>query len=38
MRAVLTEPVSEDRLGSILRRADHAHLYLDQDSASLLEL
>ena len=38
VRACLTEPVSEDRPGSILRRVDHAHLYLDQDSASLLEL
>ena len=35
-RACLTEPISEDRPGSILRQVDHARLYLDQDSASLL--
>ncbi len=35
-RACLTEPVSEDRPGSILRQVDHARLYLDQDSASKL--
>jgi len=36
VRACLKEPISEERPGSILRRADHAHLYLDQDSASKL--
>lgn len=35
-RACLTEPISEDRPGSILRQVDHARLYLDRDSASLL--
>lgn len=34
VRACLTEPVSEDRPGSILRQVDHARLYLDPDSAS----
>ena len=36
VRACLTEPVSEDRPGSILRQVDHARLYLDQESASRL--
>ena len=36
VRACLTEPVSEARPGSILRRVDHARLYLDQDSAAQL--
>lgn len=36
VRACLTEPVSEDRPGSVLRTVDHAQLYLDQDSAALL--
>lgn len=36
VRACLTEPISEDRPGSILRRIKHAHLYLDQDSAEKL--
>lgn len=36
VRACLTEPVSEDRPGSILRRIDHARLYLDLDSAAKL--
>jgi glucosamine-6-phosphate deaminase len=36
VRACLTEPVSEDRPGSILRTVSHAQLYLDQDSAALL--
>jgi glucosamine-6-phosphate deaminase len=36
VRACLSEPISEDRPGSILRRADHATLYLDRDSAGLL--
>lgn len=36
VRACLTELVSEDRPASILREAEHAHLYLDQDSAALL--
>jgi len=35
-RACLTEPISKDRPGSILRQVDHARLYLDQDSASKL--
>ena len=34
VRACLVEPVSEDRPGSILRRASHARLYLDEDAAS----
>lgn len=33
VRACLTEPVSEDRPGSILRRVGHARLYLDLASA-----
>jgi len=37
VRACLTEPVSEDRPGSILRQVAHARLYLDQDSAALLQ-
>jgi glucosamine-6-phosphate deaminase len=36
VRACLTEPVSEDRPGSVLRTVQHAQLYLDQDSAALL--
>ena len=36
VRACLTQPVSEDRPGSILRTVDHAQLYLDTDSAALL--
>jgi glucosamine-6-phosphate deaminase len=36
VRACLTEPVSEERPGSILRRVNHARLYLDQDSAAAL--
>ena len=36
VRACLTEPISEDRPGSILRRVDNARLYLDPDSASKL--
>ncbi len=36
VRACLTEPISEDRPGSILRTVTHAQLYLDQDSAALL--
>lgn len=36
VRACLTEPVSEDRPGSILRQVNHAKLYLDPDSASKL--
>ncbi len=36
VRACLKEPISEDRPGSILRRVDHAQLYLDQDSAAKL--
>ncbi len=35
-RACLTEPVSEDRPGSILREVNHARLYLDQESAAKL--
>lgn len=36
VRACLTEPITEDRPGSILRQVDHARLYLDRDSAALL--
>lgn len=36
VRACLTEPVSEERPGSILRQVSHAHLYLDPDSAAKL--
>ncbi len=36
VRACLTEPVSEERPGSILRRVKHARLYLDPDSAAKL--
>ncbi len=36
VRACLTEPVSEDRPGSILRTVNHARLYLDQESAAQL--
>jgi len=36
VRACLTQPVSEDRPGSILRTIDHAQLYLDQESSALL--
>ncbi len=36
VRACLTQPVSEDRPGSILRTINHAQLYLDPDSAALL--
>ncbi len=34
VRACLTEAVSEDRPGSVLRTVDHATLYLDPDSAA----
>lgn len=34
VRACLTESVSEERPGSILRTVSHARLYLDRDSAS----
>jgi glucosamine-6-phosphate deaminase len=36
VRACLKEPVGEERPGSVLRRAGHARLYLDRDSASKL--
>jgi glucosamine-6-phosphate deaminase len=36
VRACLTEPVSEEHPGSILRRVQHARLYLDADSAAKL--
>jgi glucosamine-6-phosphate deaminase len=36
VRDCLTEPISEARPGSVLRRVGHAKLYLDQDSASKL--
>jgi glucosamine-6-phosphate deaminase len=36
VQACLTEPVSEDRPGSILRTVDNAQLYLDPDSAALV--
>jgi glucosamine-6-phosphate deaminase len=35
-RACLTEPIGEERPGSILRQVNHARLYLDQDSAAKL--
>lgn len=37
VRDCLTLPISEERPGSILRTVDHAQLYLDPDSATLLE-
>jgi glucosamine-6-phosphate deaminase len=37
VRACLTEPVSEERPGSILRQVSHARLYLDEESAGLLK-
>ncbi|MBZ0281850.1 MAG: 6-phosphogluconolactonase [Anaerolineae bacterium] len=37
VRACLRDPISPDRPASILRRAPHAALYLDMDSAALLE-
>jgi glucosamine-6-phosphate deaminase len=36
VRACLTEPVSEERPGSVLRTVSHAQLFLDTDSAALL--
>lgn len=33
VRTCLSEPISEDRPGSILRQVDHAQLYLDPESA-----
>lgn len=36
VRACLTLPVSEERPGSILRTVSHVRLYLDTDSAALL--
>jgi len=36
VHACLTQPVSEDRPGSILRTVDHAKLYLDVESAARL--
>jgi glucosamine-6-phosphate deaminase len=36
VRTCLRDPISEDRPGSILRRVDHARLYLDQGAASRL--
>ncbi|GAB4426115.1 MAG: glucosamine-6-phosphate deaminase [Anaerolineae bacterium] len=36
VKACLTEPVSEERPGSILRQVAHARLYLDPDSAAKL--
>ena len=36
VRACLKDSISEERPGSILRRVDHARLYLDLDSASKL--
>ncbi|MBX3010079.1 MAG: glucosamine-6-phosphate deaminase [Caldilineaceae bacterium] len=36
VRACLTEPISEDRPGSILRTVSHAQLYLEPASAALL--
>ncbi len=37
VHACLLEPVSEDRPGSVLRTVSHARLYLDLDSAALLD-
>jgi len=37
VRTCLTEPISEERPGSILRRVDHAQIYLDTDSAAQLD-
>ncbi len=34
--ACLNQPVSEQRPGSVLRTVEHAHLFLDSDSAALL--
>lgn len=36
VQACLNEPISESRPGSVLRKVEHARLYLDQDSASKL--
>jgi glucosamine-6-phosphate deaminase len=36
VRACLTEPISEDRPGSILRQVQNARLYLDVESAGNL--
>ncbi len=36
VHACLTEPVSEDRPGSVLRTVEHAKLYLDPESAAEL--
>jgi len=36
VRACLTQPISEDRPGSVLRTVNHAQLYLDPASAALL--
>lgn len=36
VRACLTEPISEQRPGTILRRVDHARLFLDRHSAANL--
>jgi glucosamine-6-phosphate deaminase len=38
VRKNLTEPISETRPGSILRRVRHVRLYLDVDSAARLEV
>lgn len=37
VKACLTEPISPDRPGSVLRRVQHAVLYLDPDSSARLE-
>ncbi|NND89274.1 MAG: glucosamine-6-phosphate deaminase [Granulosicoccus sp.] len=36
VRACLNQPVSDQRPGSVLRTVNHAHLYLDPESAALL--
>jgi len=36
VHACLNQPVSDQRPGSVLRTVDHAHLYLDTDSAAML--
>jgi len=37
VHACLNQPVSDQRPGSVLRTVDHAHLYLDSDSAAMLD-
>jgi len=37
VHACLNQPVSDQRPGSVLRTVNHAHLYLDSDSAAMLK-